>query len=156
MWNSTRTVVVGVGCAMAFAGPPVAQAATLNQAKPIKTTQRITTLFSSSQAAINVGTSDGKLAGVTVHGALRAVAVFMSATSFTARGALFYAAGALKYTLHGTATPTPDGTLKVSGSGKLTGGSGKYGHAHGSFTFSGTKPANSFETWTLTGKVSYR
>jgi hypothetical protein len=104
---------------------------------------------------MNVGTTDGKLAGVTVHGARRAVAVNTAATSFTSRGALFYPAGSLRYTVHGTATTTSDGTLKFSGSGKLTGGSGTYGRAHGSFTFSGSKPTNSFETWTLTGKVSF-
>jgi hypothetical protein len=53
-------------------------------------------------------------------------------------------------------TTRPDGALEVSVRGKWTVGSGKYGHAHGSFTGSGTKPTNSFETWTLTGKMSHR
>jgi hypothetical protein len=47
--------------------------------------------------------------------------------------------------------------LSSSGS-KLTlvGTSDMYTGAHGNFTGSGTKPANSFETFTFKGTVSYR
>jgi hypothetical protein len=144
-----------VGCAVAIAAPSLANAATTQQAKTIHTTQRITTLSSTAQGAKNVGTSDGKIAGATVHGALRAVATFTTPSTFTATGTLFYPAGTLRYTLHGTATKKPDGSLTVSGSGKLTHGTGRYTGAHGRFVFSGTKPADSYETWTLKGKVSY-
>jgi len=156
MWNPKRTALVGAGCAIAIAAPPLANAAINGGAKTIKTTQRITTLFSTSQGATNVGASGGKIAGSTVHGALRAVSTFATPSKFKATGTLFYPAGTLRYALNGTATTNPDGSLTVSGSGNFAGGTGSYSGAHGSFAVSGTKPANSFETWTLKGKVSYR
>ncbi len=58
--------------------------------------------------------------------------------------------------LNGTATGRPDGSLSLSGTGRFTGGTGRYTGAHGNFTGSGTKPANSFKTFTFKGKVSYR
>jgi len=154
MWNLKRTILVGTTCAIAIAAPSLAYAATNKRAKSVKTTQRITTLFTTAQGATNVGTSDGRIARATVHGALRAVATNTTPTTFTAKGTLFYRAGTLRYTLHGTATGNSDGSLTFIGSGTFTGGTGHYSGAHGSFTFTGTKPANSFETWKLSGKVS--
>jgi hypothetical protein len=48
------------------------------------------------------------------------------------------------------------GGFGFSGQGKFIGGPEGYAGARGSFVASGTKPANSYETWTLKGKVSYR
>jgi hypothetical protein len=39
--------------------------------------------------------------------------------------------------------PQPDGSTALSGSGQITGGTGLYRRATGSFTFTGTRPANS-------------
>jgi hypothetical protein len=95
------------------------------------------------------------LCELSVHGALRAV---ISATppKFIAVGTLFYAAGSLRYKLTGTTTGEPNGSLVIRATGAFTGGTGTYAGAHGNFTGSGTKPANSFETFTLRGKVSFR
>lgn len=156
MWNLKRTALVSAGCAVAIAAPPLAEATARQTTKAIATTQRITTLFSTAQSATNVGTSDGRVGRATVHGAIRAVATSTSPSAFSATGTLFYPAGTLRYRLAGTATRNPDGSLTITASGTFTGGSGRYLGANGHFTASGTKPANSFETWTLTGKVSFR
>lgn len=124
--------------------------------KAIKTTQRITILYFSPHGATNVGTSDGRVGGRAVHGALRALVVDTSASTFKATATLFYPSGTLRYTLNGTKTATSSGGLSISASGKFTGGTGSYVGARGSFTATGTKPQNSYETWTLIGKVSYR
>lgn len=156
MSRASRTALIGVACIAVIAAPSFANAALLQSARSIKTTQRITTLSSTAQSATNVGTSDGNIAGTRVHGALRATSSFTTPSTFTASGTLFYPAGTLRYNLHGTATRNPDGSLTISASGTFTGGSGKYLGAQGHFNASGAKPANSFETWTLSGKVRSR
>jgi peptidoglycan hydrolase-like protein with peptidoglycan-binding domain len=151
-----RAGFAGVCCAVAIAAAQVANAAGTQRAKAIQTTQRIAILSSSGSKLTLVGTSDGKIAGASVRGALRAMSTSAGPPKFVATGTLFYAAGTLRYTLNGTATGRPDGSLSLSGTGRFTGGTGMYTGAHGNFTGSGTKPANSFETFTFKGKVSYR
>jgi hypothetical protein len=154
MLTSRRIVVVVMSCAVTTIAPSLAAAK--QTARPINTTQRITLLASTAQSATNVGTSDGKIAGAAVHGALRAVAITTTPSTFTATGTLFYPTGTLNYRLNGTITTNPDGSLHVRGNGKFTSGTGSYVGAQGNFTASGTKPANSFETWTLKGNLSSR
>jgi hypothetical protein len=156
MLNVKRTGLVGVCCAVAITAAPLAAAAGTQKAVAVKLTQRLTTLSSSGSRVTNVGTSDGTIAGASVHGALRATIKIVTPPKFTATGTLFYAAGTLRYTLNGTVTSGPAGSLSFRGTGSFTGGTGRYTGAHGSFTGSGTKPAKSFETFTFKGKVSYR
>jgi hypothetical protein len=154
MSKARWTPVAVASCTIGLAVAPLAHA-TLRP-RWIRTTQRITTLVTTAQGATNVGTSDGRIAGTTMHGALRAIAIFTSPSTFAAIGTLFYPAGALRYKLHGTETHNPDGSLTIKARGTFIGGTGRYGRAHGRFTASGTKPAQSFETWTLIGTVTYR
>lgn len=135
---------------------PLAAAAGTQKAVTIKVTQRLTPLSSSGSRVTDVGTSDGKIAGASVHGALRATIKILTPPKFTATGTLFYASGTLRYTLNGTVSSGPAGSLRFRGTGSFTGGTGNYTGAHGSFTGSGTKPANAFETFTFKGKVAYR
>jgi hypothetical protein len=155
MSNLKRAGFVVSCCAVAIAAAPLATAAGTKKPKAIQTTQRLTTL-SNGSSVTNVGTSDGKIAGASVHGAVRAVIKAPTPPKFTATGTLFYPAGTVRYTLNGTITSGPSGSLRIRGTGRFTGGTGNYTGAHGNFTGSGTKPANSFETFTLKGKVSYR
>jgi hypothetical protein len=156
MLNLRRTAIAVAGCALASAAPPLAAAASTNATHKIETTQRIIALSSTSHGVVNVGTTDGKIAGATVHGALRAIAQ-RSVSTFTATGALFYPAGILRYRLTGASTENADGSTSITATGKFTGGTGHYANAHGKFAASGETPPNSqVETWTLTGKVSYR
>ena len=156
MLTLKRAGFVGVGCAVAIAAASLANAASTPKAKVIRATQRITILSSSGSTVTDVGTSDGMIAGAPVHGAVRAISRASGPSKFAATGTLFYPAGTLRYTLNGTVKGGPSGSLRFSGTGRFTGGTGDYSAAHGKFTGSGTKPANSFETFTLKGKVSYR
>jgi hypothetical protein len=156
MLNLKRAGFLGVCCAVSIAAAPLAAAAGTQHAQTIQTTQRLVDLFSSGSTVTNVGTSDGEIAGAAVHGTLRAAIKAPTPPKFTAEGTLFYAAGTLRYTLNGTITGGPNGSLRIRASGTFTGGTGRYAGAHGDFTGSGTKPASSFETFTLKGKVSYR
>ena len=125
------------------------------EAVSVQATQRLVTLSSGGSGLTNVGTSDGKIGRVSVHGALRAV-ITATPPKFRAAGTLFYAAGSLRYKLAGTSTAGPNGSVVLRATGAFTGGTGAYAGAHGTFTGSGTKPANAFETFTLKGKVSFR
>ena len=156
MLSLKRAGFAGVCCAVAIAAAQVANAASTHRAQAVQITQRLASLSSRGSKLTLVGTSDGKIAGARVHGALRAVSTSASPPKFKATGTLFYPAGTMTYMLNGTATGRPDGSLSLSGTGRFTGGTGTYTGAHGNFTGSGTKPANSFETFTFKGKVSYR
>ncbi len=156
MWHKKHLALVGASsAAIALATPALAAAGTNAAPKPIRVTQRITTLYSTTSGQTNVGTSDGSIAGSSVHGALRATSTSSSASTFTATGTLFYQSGTLSYTLDGKITRKPNGSFTVSGSGTFTGGSSRFSGAHGSFSFSGAKPAHSFETWKLVGTVRH-
>ena len=55
---------------------------------------------------------------------------------------VFYKKGSIKGQLSGTGTLNPDESASFSGSGTFTGGSGRYKRAEGSFTFTGSQPAD--------------
>lgn len=154
---NTRRVVPALGCCvLALAGASIAGAnAAPKKTFKIKTTQRIVILFSTAHGITEVGTSDGRVGGVAVHGAVRAVAVSAGGSAFTATGALLYPSGTLRYVLQGTESAASGG-LSLNASGKFTGGTGSYAGARGSFTVTGSKPPNSYQTTTITGKVSHR
>jgi hypothetical protein len=152
-WRVIPVVTMGV---MAISAPPLASATAKSGAKTIKTTQRIIALSSNADRDHNVGTTDGKIAGSAVHGALRATATGTS-PSFAAHGTLFYPQGTLRYRLAGKITIHSDGGFSEIGKGKFTSGTGAYKGAHGRFKLSGGRPAHAdFVTWTLKGKVFYR
>lgn len=153
MLNMKRAGFIGVSCAVAITAAPLVAVAGTQKALAIKLTQRLTTLSASGSRVTEVGTSDGTIAGASVHGALRAIVKIAAAPKFTATGTLFYPAGTLRYTLNGTASSGPAGSVRFRGTGSFTGGTGKYAGARGSFTGSGTKPAGSVETFTFKGKV---
>lgn len=156
MLKSKRAGLAGMCCAVAAVSASAANAGSTHKPKTIELTQRLMILSSSGSGVTEVGTSDGKIAGATVHGAMRAIAKAGPASTFTATGTLFYPAGTVRYTLNGAISSGSSGSIRLSGTGKLTGGTGRYSRARGTFTGSGTKPANSFESFTFKGKVSYR
>jgi hypothetical protein len=154
---NTKRMVPALGCCLlALGGASIAGAtAAAKKTVKVKVGQRIVILFSNAHGITEVGTSDGKIGGAAVHGALRAVANATGGTGFTANGTLFYSAGTLRYHLQGTEKATSGG-LSLSGTGTFTGGTGAYIGARGSFTVTGNKPANSFQTTTITGRVALR
>jgi hypothetical protein len=152
-WRVIPVVTIG---AVAISAPLLASATAESGAKTIKTTQRIIALSLSARSVHNVGTTDGKIAGSAVHGALRATATRTS-PSFAAHGTLFYPKGTLRYRLAGRLTIHSDDSFTETGKGKFKGGTGAYKGAHGRFKISGARPAHSdVVTYTLKGKVFYR
>ena len=111
-----------------------------------------------------VDTRDGKavFAG-TVRGAplgLGAVVVEQIRTEgnvVTIAGKAYYPHGTLNVRFTDTITTNPDGSLTfTSDDGRITGGTGRYRRATGSFTFNGTAPsADAPQTHKLNGSFSY-
>lgn len=75
--------------------------------------------------------------------------------TFTSKFIDYYAAGTETGTLTGTATPQADGSTAFAGTGKITGGSGRYKHAKGTLKFTGTQGTDGRYTVTYTGSVTY-
>jgi hypothetical protein len=77
------------------------------------------------------------------------------AFTFTSNFIDYYTAGTERGTLSGTATPQPDGTTAIAGTGKITSGTGRYKHAKGTLKFTGTQGADGRYTVTFTGTLTY-
>jgi hypothetical protein len=75
--------------------------------------------------------------------------------TFTSKFIDYYAAGTESGTLTGTAVAQPDGSAALSGTGKITGGSGRYKHAKGTLKFTGTQGSDGRYTVTYTGTLTY-
>jgi hypothetical protein len=54
-----------------------------------------------------------------------------------------------------TGSLNPDGSGSSTGSGKVTGGTGAYKGSKGTFTFTGSAPANGPATLQVKGKIKY-
>jgi hypothetical protein len=108
--------------------------------------------------AVNAGTwatsiwGDGAVVDQVMITAQPAPATF----AFQGTEVGFLAHGTFKDTFTGTATVNPDGTQTVLSKGRITGGTGAYRGAKGSFTFSGsTAPGSSIVNGHSSGTVSY-
>jgi hypothetical protein len=75
--------------------------------------------------------------------------------NFTSKFTDYYLAGTERGTITGTAIQQPDGTFTLSGSGKITGGTGRYRKAHGTITFTGTQATDGRYTVNFTGTLTY-
>jgi hypothetical protein len=74
----------------------------------------------------------------------------------TLKGTVYYPAGSL--TTKGSITISPpdaNGNTSSTGSGKITGGTGKYHGATGAMTFTGTQDANGHYKVIVTGTAKY-
>lgn len=91
----------------------------------------------------DVNTADGTVCGKAFHGAGRGVTNYTAPGAFDGKGITFGPRGAIKNTFSGTGTVMPNGDIAFSGTGKITGGTGLYKGAAGSFTFTGTQDKNS-------------
>jgi len=85
------------------------------------------------------GTLDGSFCGKTMHGAARGVNHYPSAGKFNGPVQSFGSLGSIKATASGTGTINSKGNIVFSGKGTITGGTGPFKHATGSFTFTGTQ-----------------
>ena len=90
------------------------------------------------------GTVDGKLCGKQFRGAARLVITYTAPGTGTIHPlAIFGPLGSLTGTFHVVGVRQPDGSVSLSGSGKITGGTGLYKGATGSMSATGTRAANS-------------
>jgi hypothetical protein len=89
-------------------------------------------------------TVNGKLCGRQFHGAARLAVTYVGpGKPNTVLLAIFGPAGSLRGTSHNVGMRHPDGSASISGSGKVTGGTGLYRGAVGSFSATGSVPSNS-------------
>jgi hypothetical protein len=102
-------------------------------------------------------TLDGKLCRKSFHGAARQLNKYPTPGTFTSKGRAFGLRGSLKTTTRGGVTSTnPDGSISLKGSGKITGGTGIYKGATGSFSFTGrVPPTRTPVTQHIKGKFKY-
>jgi hypothetical protein len=77
------------------------------------------------------------------------------AVAFTSKFLDYYALGTEHGTLTGTAVPGPNNTIMIQGTGRVTGGTGRYRHARGTLTFTGTQGADGRYTVSFTGTLTY-
>lgn len=82
--------------------------------------------------------------------------VIPGATSGTVSGADYHALGSIKTAIQFKfGTTAPDGSAPVSGTGTITGGTGRYKGAKGKYTFTGVQDKQAVYTITLTGTITY-
>lgn len=72
-----------------------------------------------------------------------ATALQGSTITFKVRGTDFFAGGSQRWVGAGTATLGADGSITSRGRGHYTGGTGRFRHARGTFTFTSTQAAGS-------------
>jgi hypothetical protein len=77
------------------------------------------------------------------------------ALTFTSKFIDYYVAGTESGTLTGTATAQPDGSATLSGTGRITAGTGRYKKAKGTLKFTGTQGSDGRYTVTYTGTLTY-
>ena len=150
---SVLLLAVAVVC-----GSAVADAATKHKAKShsINGSATIAMITTTGSPPVNGSSVDAGLVNNSQGaGAVRLTTTY-AAPNFNASGTAFYVAGSLKVTLKGSGAPQPDGSLTFSGTGKVTGGTGSYKGAKGSFTFTGSAPGlGKPATFHLTGSAKY-
>lgn len=121
------------------------------------------TVDSAVQAAAVAATSNG---GAVVAGSVRDPAFGQGATVYRTTPAAggvqnstftaFFAAGTYKGTASVRSTPQPDGSIRLDGTGRITGGTGRYRGAKGRFTISaGTILPDGSIAFTAKGTVRY-
>ena len=101
------------------------------------------------------GIIDGKLCGKPFRGASRGVVTFTGAGKSTAAGSFFGPRGSYQTSGSFVGVPRPDGSVKITGSGKINGGTGLYRGATGSFSATGTVSSSGVNTVHYTCTIKY-
>jgi hypothetical protein len=89
------------------------------------------------------GIVDGMLCDKQFTGATRLIITYPAPGQSTITSETFGPLGSFRAQAQGRGVPQPDGSTSLSGSGQITGGTGIYKGATGSFSVTGTRPANS-------------
>jgi hypothetical protein len=154
-----RSIVVALS-GFALLVPSLAGAATAHRAaagKTITLTQRLYQYASTGTPPLSgsnsyVGTSDGRVGGAAVHGALRGINFYTGGGNFTGKNTLFDPAGSIRLVFKAKVVAPG----QVVGAGTFTGGTGKYRGAHGKFTFTATQQSSGSFLRTLKGSIGFR
>jgi hypothetical protein len=139
---------------MAWASP-VASARSVHQ---VKLQLYIAQVLEPSTKLIDAGTVTGTYGrGAVVARSTISGGVVTPGMTIKNRGTIWYVAGTLASRGTTTITAQADGSTRYTGTGDITGGTGKFAAATGSFTVTGTSPVNDFghATLTWTGTVTY-
>jgi hypothetical protein len=139
-----------LACAV-VAGPQLATGAKTTS-HTVNGTLRIALLQSSASGNRFAGSFTGTPAGAPAVLGRSTI----TGTTAVVRGRLYGIAGTVKFENTQTFQPQPDGSINFTGSGKFTGGTGRYAGASGRTTFNGTLPAGgSVYTFKVRGKIRY-
>ena len=102
------------------------------------------------------GIVDGKLCDKQFTGATRLLITYTAPGQSTITSETFGPRGTFKAQARGRGVPQPDGSTSLSGDGQIAGGTGIYRGATGSFSVTGTRPANSHVNIVhLTGTIRF-
>jgi hypothetical protein len=142
-----RSIVAVASALLVLAGPSFAQAAIERHVSQTVTLSPVaasknypnpgSTLLS---AGIITGTIARRTGGATVQKTLITGHPTSTKYTFRATSRGFYALGTITTTLTGTAILQHNGSARLAGKGRYTGGTGLYRNARGTFTFAGTIP----------------
>ena len=141
-----RAALLLAAVAVAAVGAsPVAGAATGHAAKKhsVDIAVELATLSSKGNPPADGSTvGAGRTTGTYGLGAVVQTTTYgPQAGTFQGTGRFFTRHGSETYTLTGTGTANPDGSVSFSGHGRVTGGTAVFRHAHGRFHFTGTSPS---------------
>jgi hypothetical protein len=139
-----------LACAV-VAGPQLATGAKTTT-HTINGTLRIAVLQSSASGNLVAGRFTGQPAGFPAMLGRSTI----TGTTAAVQGRLYGIAGTVKFETTETLQPQPDGSINFTGSGKITGGTGRYAGASGRATFNGTlPPGGNVITLKVRGKIRY-
>jgi hypothetical protein len=151
----TALACLGVVALAGLASPAIAAAP---KSHNFNATVQIVTITTSGAPGPPVNGSDtfaGPVASNLGNGAVTGGTTY-AAPNFTSKFRVWAANGSYKGTLTGAGQLNPDGSASFSGTGKVKGGTGKFRHVKGSFTFSGSQPKDSsVSTFNVKGKLKY-
>ena len=157
MHRHTVAIIVAIG-SIAIA-PPIAQA--VSNTHQLKLTIKDATISSQGDRPGNQQTTAGLVSGKPLGHAVesitdRVTTVTSSTITFAGTITIYTTHGIINGTIEIKIKPASNGGATGTGSGKITGGTGHYRGAHGSFTFTGAESANSTVFVShLTGTASY-
>jgi hypothetical protein len=134
---------------------PASAATTTPKNHSANGTLQVVTISSQGTPPNTTSTGAGIVKDALGSGAIVGTTTFSGAT-FTTKFRVFLVPGTLKGILSGSATANADGSATFTGTGKVTGGTGRYKGATGKFTFTGSVPANSnVATFQVKGSAKY-
>lgn len=155
----TRTVAIIAALGTIGIAAPIAQGA--RNKHQLKLTIKDSTITSQGDRPGNKQTTAGLVSGKPFGKGVESIsdkvtAVTSTTVTFVGTITIYTRHGIINSTITIKIKPAPSGGATGSGTGNITGGTGRYAGAHGAFTFTGAESANSTVFVShATGTVSY-